>query len=283
MLKAGSTALLPVLKTLFNHILTRSSFPESWRYNTLTPLHKKGDPHIPENYRGIALSSNLCKLFCAVMHNRLTKCVDQNKLIPSNQIGYKKGARTADHVLTLKTLIDKNINKLCKAKLFACFVDFKAAFDTVSRKALLFKLLKAGIGGHFLKMLRSMYENVFFHVKLSTGITESFSSNSGVKQGCVLSPLLFNLFIRDLPDIFDSDCDPVDLHETKLTCLMFADDLVLLSKSASGLQTCLDNLNSYCNQWGLKVNLNKTKVVIFNKTGRLLKTFTFITMNKKLK
>lgn len=275
MLKAGSTALTPVLHKLFNQILTQSNFPASWRYNTLTPLHKKGDPHIPANYRGIALCSNLCKLFCSVMHNRLTQFVDQNQLIPPNQIGYKKGARTADHVLTLKTIIDKTFNKLGKARLFACFVDFKAAFDTVSRNALLFKLLKAGIGGNFLKILRSMYENVFFHVKLTTGITESFASNTGVKQGCVLSPLLFNLFIRDLPDIFNSDCDPVDLHDTKLSCLMFADDLVLLSNSASGLQTCLDNLYNYCSQWDLKVNLSKTKVIVFNKAGRLLENFHF--------
>lgn len=275
MLKASSTALIPVLNILFNQILTRSSFPDSWRYNTLTPLHKKGDPHIPDNYRGIALSSNLCKLFCSVMHNRLTKFADLNKLIPPNQIGYRKFARTADHVLTLKTLIDKTINKICRERLFACFVDFKSAFDTVSREALLFKLLKANIGGNFLKTLRSMYENVFFHVKLTSGITEPFSSNSGVKQGCVLSPLLFNLFIRDLPDIFDSDCDPTELNGTDLSCLMFADDLVLLSKSARGLQTCLERLYHYCSKWSLKVNLSKTKVIIFNKAGKLLSNFHF--------
>ena len=242
MLKAGSTALSPALHKLFNLIFSQSCFPTSWRHNTLTPIHKSGDANNPQNYRGIALTSSLCKLFCAVLHVRLSKFADQNSLIPPNQIGYQKHSRTADHVLTLKTLVDKYINKLGKTKLFTCFVDFKKAFDTISRKALLFKLLKAGIGGNFIRTLQSMYDKVFFRVKLTNGLTDSFISTSGVKQGCVLSPILFNLFVRDLPDSFDSSCDPVDLYDSKLSCLMFADDLVLISQSANGLQNCLNSL-----------------------------------------
>ena len=86
-------------------------------------------------------------------------------------------------------------------------------------------------------------------------------------QGCVLSPLLFNIFLSDLPDIFNYECDPIKLNDVTISCLMFADDLVLMSESAFGLQKCLSHLEEYCNTWGLTINISKTKIVIFNKGG----------------
>lgn len=282
MLKSGHVPLLPVLHKLFNLIFTTESFPNIWRYNTLTPLHKKGDVNIPGNYRGIALTSNLCKLFCSVLHLRLAKYAEINHLIPDCQIGYRKRSRTSDHILSLKTIVDKYINYVGKARLFSCFVDFKSAFDTIPRKALLYKLLKMDIGGNLLNTIKSMYSEVFFRVKLPGGLTESFSSIRGVKQGCVLSPLLFNLFVGDLPAIFDQTCDPVSLHNTDISCLMFADDLVILSTTSTGLQTALDKLDSYCTKWGLCLNMNKTKVMIFNKSGHLLKNYRFTINNQPI-
>ena len=81
------------------------------------------------------------------------------------------------------------------------------------------------IGGNFLNVIKSMYSRVYFQVKLPNGLTEPFSSIKGVKQGCTLSPLLFNLFLSDLPVIFDQSCDLVSLNNTNISCLMFADDL----------------------------------------------------------
>lgn len=82
-----------------------------------------------------------------------------------NQIGYKKKSRTSDHILTLKALIDKFINKAPRQYLFACFVDFKSAFNTVSRKALVYKMVPVGIGGCFINTVVDMYSQVFYCVK----------------------------------------------------------------------------------------------------------------------
>ena len=198
-----------------------------------------------------------------------------NNLIPDCQLGYKKKASTADHILTLKNLIDKYILRASRCYLFACFVDFKSAFDTVWRRALLYKLIKLGVSSKFVTMIESLYFEVYYCVKLNGVVSEKISSNVGVKQGCVLSPLLFNLFLSDLPDIFDSSCDPVGVLNRKLSCLMFADDLVILSESAKGLQNALDKLYEYCTKWGLTVNTGKTKVVIFNKGGHKFSSFKF--------
>ena len=89
-----------------------------------------------------------------------------------------------------------------------------------------------------------------------------------MKQGCVVSPTLFNLYLNDIPDIFNTDSsDPVDINNTKLNCLVYADDLVLLSTSKNGLQHCMDRLDIYCKEWNLEINTKKTKALIFNRKG----------------
>ena len=275
MLKSGCSVLLPYLHKLFNKIFISGSYPECWRTNTLSPLHKKGDTHTTGNYRGIAVSSCIPKLFLSILQRRLVNFTDKHNCIPNCQLGYRKKSSTCDHILTLKNLIDKYISRATRTCLYACFVDFKSAFDTVWRRALLYKILKLGVAGNFLNVIENMYSSVYYCVKLDGFLSSQLPSNVGVKQGCVLSPLLFNMFLSDLPDIFDSSCDPVQLLNVKLSCLMFADDLIILSETASGLQSALTKLNDYCVQWGLTINIDKTKVVIFNKGGHKFSSFKF--------
>jgi hypothetical protein len=282
MLKAGQSQLIPILHKVFNLILSAGEFPEAWRLNILTPIHKKGDTFVPSNYRGIAVGSNLCKLFCSILHERLVNFVKTRDIIPKGQIGYQKGCSTADHILTLKAIVEKYVNKASKAHLFCCFVDFRSAFDTISRRALIYKLIQVGVGGNFIKVLESMYSAVLYSVRTGDALSQSITSTVGVKQGCVLSPLLFNIFVSDLPIIFKEDCDPITLHDTEISCLMFADDLVLVSRTRSGLQSALNYLHSYCTKWGLVVNLSKTKVLIFNKGGKLIKSCQFVLNNQQL-
>lgn len=90
MLKSGIRNLAPVLTKFFNCIYKIGSFSAAWRFSTLTVIHKKGDKHIPKNYRGIAVGSNLCKLFCLVLNNRLVTFATDNEIIPNEQIGFKR-------------------------------------------------------------------------------------------------------------------------------------------------------------------------------------------------
>ena len=106
-----------------------------------------------------------------------------------------------------------------------------------------------------------------------------------MRQGCILSPLLFNLFINELPLSFSQSpqCDPFTLpNGSKLNCLLYADDLVILSRSKQGLNNCLKNLETFNSKWLLEVNLKKTKVMVFQKTGRKTKNISFFINNHPL-
>ena len=282
MLKNCSTNMLQCICKLFNLIYESGIYPAKWTESIIKPIFKAGDECDPSNYRGIAISSFLSKLFSRILYNRMDKFVCENNILSECQIGFRKSYRTTDHIFTLKSIIDKYLRS--KQHVYACFVDLRKAFDTVWRNAMFAKMLKYGINGKLHKVIKSMYSTVEYSVKLSTGLTKSLSSNVGVKQGCILSPLLFNLFLNDLPECLGSnENNPVFIGTNKVNCLMYADDVILLSTSREGLQNCLNSLYAYAEKWKLKVNTEKTQVITFNGGGQLIKDNSFYFGNDLLK
>ena len=123
------------------------------------------------------------------------------------------------------------------------------------------------IHGKILRILENMYSEVNYSIKLPYGLTDSVPSSIGLKLGCVLSPL-FSLYVNDQPFCFSRNHNSVAIGKYVTNILMYAGDLVLMSASKEGLQKCLDDLNIYCKKWKLKINTDKTKILIFNKSGR---------------
>ena len=268
MIKCGECVLLPCLVKLFNGILCSGFYPKQWKAGYICPIFKTGVKSDPSDYRGIAIISCIGKLFNSVLTNRLDNYLEKHKIISETQVGFQKRARTSDHMFILRTLIEKYTSK--KAFLYTCFIDFKKAFDSVIHEALMLKLQNIGIGGPFYRVIKNMYMENTLRIRVKDKITDSFETNIGVRQGDNLSPDLFKIFINDLPNTFNEDCSPVEIGNIKLNCLLYADDVVLLSDTKSGLDNCLSRLEDFCNMWCIDVNLRKTKVVIFNKSGKLL-------------
>ena len=151
-------------------------------------------------------------------------------------------------------------------------MDFRKAYDSVWRQALLYKLLKMNIRGKFYKIVENIMSDVLLCVKIGQHHrSDFFDTGNGLKQGDVMSPMLFNLFVNDLPNILGKDINTPTLNSRKINCLMYADDLVIFSKSAHGLQKSLDRLSSYCDTWKLNINLDKTKVMLFQSNGNTCK------------
>jgi hypothetical protein len=266
-----------IFKKLFNAILRNSEILRNWNVSLISPIHKKGSKTNPNNYRGISLLSCIEKFFSAILNQRLLKFVTENALLSNTQLGFLPSNRTSDALLILNNIIDFYCNKN-KSKIFGCFVDFQTAFDKVPRSTLFQKLLNYNINGKFYDCLTNMYTNDNVRVKIGDKVTNHFIRTQGVKQGCILSPLLFNIFLADLqPKLEVEENDPVYINqEEQIGCLIWADDILLLSKSHNGLNNMLKSLKTYTDDNGLTLNLDKTKVMIFNKSGRhIRKHFIF--------
>ena len=129
-------------------------------------------------------------------------------------------------------------------------MDFKKAFDSVDRNALLQKLLNKGIGENFYNLIKDMYSNTMNSCKLENSYSEPFLATLEVKQGDSLIPTLFNIFVDDINSCFIDHLksDPVTPSQHKFNHLLYADDLVLISDSPKGLQHCMNALGMYCNK-----------------------------------
>ena len=258
-----------ILKKIFNSILSNPCIIEKWSISMINPLHKSGSKMDPDNYRGISLISCFSKFFSSILNLRLTQYAMDRKIFSRSQLGFMAGCRTADALFILNNLIDY----YCKRKkqyIYGCFVDFKKAFDTIPRHTLFQKLLDYNINGKFYDCLVNIYSNDIACIKISEYLTPTFIANQGVKQGCILSPTLFNIYLADLQaQVETSECDPVHIKEgSNMGCLIWADDLLLLSKSKTGLDNMLCALKNFSQKNGMTLNIKKTKVMTFNKNGR---------------
>ena len=261
---------------LFNSIGRVCLYPSTWKKDILHPIHKSDEKDDPNNFRGISIASCFGKLFIKMLKNRLQSFLDDKNVGSNNQGSGKKCSRTSDHLMVIKFLIDK-IVKGEKKKLYACFVDVKKAYDCTNREILFHKLLiEYGVGGNFLRILQSLYDNHEVYVRVSDGLLQPIRTSIGLKQGCGISPLLFNLFIDKITTIFDQTCDPVSLGGEDLSCLLWADDLVLLSSTPGGLQNAINKTHSFYTDLGLQMNTKKTKVMVFNSRGLKLTNNAFV-------
>ena len=255
---------------LFNNILANTWINEEWMISLITAIHKKGPKEDPDNYRGISLMSCLFKLFLTIINNRITTFAIEHNILSPNQLGFVQRNRTSDPHIILNNIVRKYCHNK-KKKIFGCFVDFSKAFDSVPRDILLTKLLDRGINGKVFEIIRKIYTEDMAAVKFGNKASEPFSTNKGVRQGCVLSPLLFNIFLSDIQEAFDVCGDNPTLNNMEISSLIWADDILILSENPEGLQAKLDNLGVYCHRNKLRVNTDKTKVMTFTKSGKLLK------------
>ena len=240
----------------FNHTLNCGLYP--WHTSIITPIHKCGNHTCPDNYRAIGVGSCMSKLFSSIMLDRFLKFKNLYFPDPKEQLGFSKGAQTNDHIFTLKTVIDK-YTKVNKVPLYTCFVDLKKAFDTVNRELLLHKISCLGISGNFFNVLSDMYKNSNAHIKFSTLLSPSIKIDKGTEQGHPLSADLFKIYIQDLSSLLKCNSDYPTLLNEIVSHLLWADDLVLLSLTASGLEANIDILLSFYKIMVWKLTLKKTK------------------------
>ena len=242
-------------------------------------VHKSGDKCDMSSYRSITVTPPLKKVFDSVMECRLKTWTEPHGLRAATQAGFRPDQRTSDQHYVLHTRQDK----YCRGcgQLHCCFVDFRKAFDTVPREVLWAVLGSIGVRGRFLSCIQAMYSKDCAAVKIAAGLSKPFRCHQGVQQGSPLSPALFGIFVDALERLMQGafGCYAPELDEHAVPLLLYADDLVLMSRSAAGLQSLLNKLHQFSTYHRLQVNIKKTEVLVFQQRRPALFTLPTLYYN----
>jgi hypothetical protein len=270
-----NSSCIDILYRIINHCFNNGCVPDAWRYGIINPIVKPSSTDLrqPLSYRGITLLSVPCKIYCDILNRRLSTFIEEGNLLVEEQNGFRKQRSCIDHLYSLHSIV--NNRKVKRQSTFACFVDMKKAFDNVNRDCLWYKVKKIGVHGNMLNAIQSLYEGVHCAVRVNGLLTPWFKVPNGVKQGCMMSPTLFALYIDDLArDIKSLNCG-INIDDTMVSILLYADDIVLLAPTEEKLQCMLDKMHEWCRKWRLELNKEKTKVLHFRTPSTRRSNFTF--------
>ena len=211
-------------------------------------------------------------------------------MLNENQCGFRKGYSTLDCIYSIHAFFE--IIKKKKKKMYCAFVDFEKAFDNIWRVALWYKLLLNKIKGKMYNFIVNMYNSIKSCIVYNDNKSDFFSSEVDVRQGENLSPFLFAVFLNDLEQFMeDKNITGLESISSELEAqleiylknfaLLYADDTVLMSETTDGLQALLNNFNEYSKLWKLKVNIDKTKIMVFS-TSRTAENVHFLYNEKEI-
>ena len=241
------------------------TIPNDWKKSTIIPIHKSGPTTQCENYRGISLLSVPGKVYSRIIEARLRSIVEDKLL--EHQSGFRPGRSVQDHIFTIRQISEKTLRY--NKEVHICFVDLQKAFDSISRKELWKALKEYNVDRELIAAIRSFYHNPESEVQIAGKTSSKFKIKTGVRQGCILSPLLFII----LMDSISRKCKgmkPINVGRWKLKpiqlqILSFADDLVMFAKNQRDLETNINILNRELSKRGMKINSKKTKTMVISR------------------
>jgi hypothetical protein len=260
-LKECSNELAPPVTKIINQSLNENTVPDEWKMANVVPIFKKGDKSSVKNYRPVSLLPILSKVMERCVYNKIINIVMPK--LTKVQHGFLKGRSTIGQLLT----VFSNINAILERKSPAdvIYFDLSKAFDSVPHNGLLHKLRAFGVGGQLIKWLESYLANRLQRVVLGGDSSEWLTVSSGVPQGSILGPLLFLIYINDLPDILH--------HDT--ICAIFADDTKIYRAINSEadrnlLQNDVNAISQWGHSWGLTFNPKKCQYITIGKVNPLI-------------
>ena len=251
-LRACAEQLAGPLATLFKKTMKKGQLPQDWKRATIVPIFKKGNRSAPSNYRPVSLTSQVCKVMEQLVKTQIVEHLEDNNLLSQHQHGFRRMRSCQSNLLDS---LEEWTQILDEGKeLDIIYLDYQKAFDTVPHKRLIIKLGAYGLKGDILQWLRDFLHERQQQVRVGSGQSSWARVTSGVPQGSVLGPVLFLLYVNELPRLIHSRVK------------MFADDMKLYRAICSDrdtklLQQDLDTLSLWADTWLLKFNISKCKVM----------------------
>jgi len=268
--KYASEDLIKELADLIRLVWVQGILPYDWKMSIIVPLHKRGDKEMVSNYRGISLLCSAYKVYAEIVRNRLEIEAERRNLIPESQAGFRKGRATLDNIYVLNHVMQRETRQGGEdGKIYLFFVDLKAAFDKVDRIRLREVLQKGEVKEDLVRGIGKIYEETIVAVRTGKGISGSFKTTKGVRQGCVMSPLLFNIYMAELEErLRRRGIGGVSLGNSRVWNLAYADDLVLLAKNREAITDMMATLKIFLKDRGMELNTEKSKMLVFNRKKR---------------
>ena len=266
LIKADIDTSAAALHKLFNVIWNEEKVPLSWKESQIVKIPKKGNLTECNNWRGISLLSVPGKIFSRVIINRIKKKIDD--ILRVEQTGFRSGKSTVNQIFVLRNIIEQCVER--NETIYFNFIDFSKAFDSIDRECLWKILGFYGIPKKIISIIKEMYNGSSAQVLVNGELTGKFEIKTGVKQGCVLSGLLF-IIVLDWVMRKTVETTHRGIRwdfNTFLEDLDFADDIVLMSSRFQDMQEKTSQLEENAKKVGLTINENKTKVMKINSRNR---------------
>ena len=248
---------------LILNIWEKEIWPTRWCQSIVVPIHKKGSKAECTNYRTISLTAHPSKVLLKILQSRLLHYSDD--FIEKEQAGFKKGSSTVDQIFILNQVKEKYLEM--NRQIWNVFIDFEKAFDSIDHDILWRVCAVIGLPHKYINLIKSLYLNAECFVRINSNLSDSFKPRRGVRQGCILSPLIFNMFLQHVINesgIINDD-HGIRIQGLTINYLAYADDIDIMTDNRHSCMVQTQKLSSKAAEYGLDVSKLKTEVMISTK------------------
>jgi endonuclease/exonuclease/phosphatase family metal-dependent hydrolase len=257
LLKSGGPNLVDALHEVIQLAWIGETIPEGWTKGVLCPVYKKGDKLDCANYRGICLLNVAYKVFAKVLYDRLLPYA--NAVVQHYQAGFQSGKSTTDQLFALRQILEKG-NEY-NIQTHHLFIDFKAAYDTIIRNEVYVSMSELNFPTKLIRLTMATLRTVLCCVKIQNDCSEYFETRQGLRQGDVLSTLLFNVVLEVIVRRANMQTSGT-IFNKQTQLLAYADDIDIIGRSQAAVREAFLALEREANKVGLKINESKTKYMI---------------------
>jgi len=244
-----------------NKIYNSGVIPDDFMKSMFIAIPKINNAQDCSDFRTISLISHVSKILLHLINARITPIIERH--LSDSQLGFRKGKGTRDAIFQFRTIMERatQVNK----KVYACFIDYQKAFDRINHDKLLAIMEKAGIPDLERQLIKALYWNQYAIIKTKDGKSRKICIRRGVRQGCIISPILFNLYSEYMmTEIHELD-KGIEVGGHIYNNLRYPDDAVIMSENEADLQDLVSSINDVCKEYGIAMNVKKTKTMVIDK------------------